>query len=88
MNQPRTAEDKILCVLESIKAQYDISPKSEYSTSYGMGYGYRHPAGEVKLNVQKELGQCGLDFNEYEKILARLKEDGLLEDFKILPDFV
>lgn len=88
MDFPKTAEDKILCVLDCIKEQYDISPKGEYSTSFGMGYGFRHQAGQVECSVEKIIGRCGIDFYELEKILARLGEAGLIEDFKIQQDYI
>ena len=87
MNQNKTAEEKVKCILEQIKEQYDLGPKGSYSVNAGMGYGFRYPAGEIRLDTQRLLSAGGVDYFELEKILAKLQEDGLIEKFSTVSDF-
>lgn len=82
----KSAEEKIQSILECIKEQYDLSPKGEYSTHLHFGYSYRHPEGEIRLDVGKLMAAGGVDYFELEKILAKLREDGLIEKFETFGD--
>ena len=83
----KTAEEKILAVLEVIKDQYDLSPKKSYATAGGAYY-HRHPEGEIRIDTAKLLRAGGIDFYELEKILAKIEEDGLIETSQVLPDYI
>lgn len=80
-------EDKIQCVLDLIKEQYDLSPKGDYSVSSGP-YGRRYDAGEVRISTEKFCAKCSIEYIELEKILATLKEDGLISKFQIISEYV
>jgi hypothetical protein len=82
----KSAEEKIQGILECIKDQYDLSPKGEYSTHLHFGYSYRHLEGEVRLDTRKLMVAGDVDFYELEKILAKLREDGLIDKFETFGD--
>jgi hypothetical protein len=86
MTQNKTAEEKIAGILECIKKQRDLSPKGSYSTHSHFGYSYQHPEGEVRLDTGKLMSAGGVDYFELEKILARLREDGLILKFETIAD--
>lgn len=82
----RTAEDKILSVLDAIKDQNDLNPKGSYSVSSGP-YGRTHKANEVRIYTQKLMEETGVEYVELEKILAKLKEDEMITRFQIISEF-
>lgn len=87
MTGKKTAEEKILDVLDCIKEQYDLSPKGRYSTHVHFGTYYVHPEGEVKLSANNLMAAAGVDYFELEKILAKLQEDGLIQSFRGLSEY-
>ena len=74
------AEQKILSVLDAIKAHWDLHPKQGFSTRAGGGYSYRHQAGQIDISLAKLVRDSGVGYEEITPILHKLKEDGLLED--------
>ena len=75
--QPKTAEEKILCVLEKIKEQYEVGPKTP-TTYVPMGRGDTRRAIEVIFITGFLITECGVSYQEFKKILGRLKEDGVI----------
>lgn len=87
MTVQKTAERKIQSILECIKEQYDLSPKGSYITREGGAYAYRHPEGEIRMDTSKLLVAGGVDYYELEKILAKLQENGLIEEFRVMSEY-
>ncbi len=79
------AEKKKLCVLEKLKEEYDLTPKTPVRTHIYFGYSYVRPAGEATLYGEKLsawLQECNLnDRLELENILAIFQQENLISKF-------
>lgn len=79
------AEKKKLCVLEKLKEEHDLTPKTAVRTHVYFGYSHVRPAGEAWLYEQKLLTwiqECNLsDRLELENILAIFQQEGLVSKF-------
>jgi hypothetical protein len=73
------AERKILAVLDTVKAHWDIHPKQGYNTRAGGGYIYRHNSGQIDISLQKLVTDSGVSYEELTPILHKLQEEGLFE---------
>ena len=87
MEGKRTAQEKILSVLELIKDQSDLSPRGPRRTDYGVVRHYGRSR-EIKIHSQDFYNDCQLKHYELESILNKLREEGLLEGFKFIPDYM
>ena len=71
------AEQKILSVLDAVKAHWDLHPKQGYSTRAGGGYSYRHHPGQIDISLSKLVRDSGVGYEELTPILHKLEEEGL-----------
>ena len=82
----KSAEEKIQCVLEHIKEQYDLSPKGSFTVMTGHT-GHSYTAGEIRIYSQQFTLSCEVNHTEIQKILGKLQEDGLIERFSIVSEY-
>ena len=79
------AEKKKLCVLERLKDEYDLTPKTPVRTHMYLGYSHIRPADEAWLYGQKIsawIQECALsDRLELENILAIFQEKKIISKF-------
>lgn len=82
-----TNEQKVLAVLEKINDQHELNPKEDYLVRNSRT-GYTHSANSVRFNSIDFARHCRVDFTELEKILANLQQQGLIEDFRFVSEYV
>lgn len=87
MEGKRTAQEKILSVLELIKDRNDLSPKGPRRIDYGVVRHYSLPR-EIKIQSQDFYNDCQINHDELESILAKFQEEGLVERFKFVSDYM
>jgi hypothetical protein len=82
----KTPNEKIGCVLTHIKDQYELSPKG--TTTLRSDYYVEHrPTGEIRIPSETLCGECGITFLELQKILSKLREDGLIMSFEMISEY-
>lgn len=87
-----TPEQKILCILEKLKEEWDLTPKKNDEPMVQSGFiAYYRKTGTKRIPMQRFSAwerECGVkDWYELEDILAILKQDGLISNFGLHSEY-
>jgi hypothetical protein len=84
----KTSKEKILKVLDVIHGRYELAPKEPQLQNHGTTITYGDGGGKMKIVARDFLAGGEINFHELEAILGMLKEEGLLNSFELIPEYL
>ncbi|MEK7663877.1 MAG: hypothetical protein AAB340_00280 [Patescibacteria group bacterium] len=91
INYSEESIKKILCILEKLKAEWDLVPKEDFREGRGH-LGYLRTAGQSNISDDQYfewMATCNLPaFNQLENILRTLQQENIILDFESFDEYV
>jgi hypothetical protein len=84
----KSSRVKILKVLEIIHGRYELIPKEPQLQDHGTTITVGDGGGKMRIVAQDFLADGIINFHELEAILGTLKEEGLLNSFELIPEYL
>ncbi len=84
----KSAKEKILKVLEVIHGRYELAPKEPQLQNHGITSTIGDGGGKMRISAREFLKGGAINFQELEAILGTLKEEGLLNSFELIPEYM